>query len=606
MRRYLIAEQVAIIVALIIAIAPQLPTPMLEGQATYPYPPVEGDSWVYAQGDVEEDGSFTHTHNIYLNISRGADGTYILWERSESILLEGYESYANYTILSNWSVINYIESVLSIAAEYKPPVPYVFHPRSPSDRMSINSSLTLYVETPNGTIVMKGSQATSYIVNGTTWIVYNNTKIQAYVVQEYTEVSLANIEYNISTTSITRGAYIINNSFKLPFVWEFTIETSYSNGEQITYTSKMILQSYRITPDPLAYATQRPSGANTTTTVSLATTAKEATTSKPTETYTTAPSPTSTISTNTTIQAYNLLIIVSRIGNYSGQEMPIRIRIQNLVNGETVALVEINRTYSIKLPSSTYVISIEELEGKGGDGAYFYRFVEWKIPVDGSSRTSQDPSIQMRLDRDLAITIVVEVYIKQQGAVAPVQTQPGTTTTAAARGNITTAAANFTRTQAAVETLTTARAPIYGSGETEAPKTSLEAPEKPWYSNPIIVGSIAGGGVVALAATMVLRRRGVSRRARAYVSSKGREEHREADALNMPRYMQPPPTPQPATAGTNLKICGRCGASNPLQARFCRQCGAEFSEPQELKLCPHCGAPTKQGARFCPRCGSPI
>ena len=184
MRRYPIAEQIAIIVALIIAIAPHFPTQLLEGQATYPYPPVEGDSWVYALGNVEEDGSFTHTHNIYLNISRGAGGTYILWERSENILLGGYESYANYTILSNWSVINYRAPSLSIAVEYKPPVPYVFHPRSPSDRMSINSSLTLYVETPNGTIVMRGSQSTSYIVNGTTWIVYNNTKIQAYVVQE--------------------------------------------------------------------------------------------------------------------------------------------------------------------------------------------------------------------------------------------------------------------------------------------------------------------------------------------------------------------------------------------------------------------------------------
>jgi RNA polymerase subunit RPABC4/transcription elongation factor Spt4 len=600
MRRYPIAEQIAIIVALIIAIAPHFPTQLLEGQATYPYPPVEGDSWVYALGNVEEDGSFTHTHNIYLNISRGAGGTYILWERSENILLGGYESYANYTILSNWSVINYRAPGLSIAVEYKPPVPYVFHPRSPSDRMSINSSLTLYVETPNGTIVMRGSQSTSYIVNGTTWIVYNNTKIQAYVVQEYTEITLANTEYNISTTSITRGAYIINNSFKLPFVSEFTTETSYSSGEQTTYTNKMILQNHRITPDPLTTTTQKPTRTANTTTVAPPTTTATTTT----ETYTSSPSPTSTTPTNTVGQMHNLLIIVSRIGNYSGSDIPVKIRIQNLATGETVALVGINRTYSIRLPSSTYVISIEELEGRGGDGAYYYRFAEWKIPVDGSSRTSQDPSIQVRLDRDLAITIVVEVYIKQQGAVAPAQTQPGTTTTAAARGNITTAASNFTRTQAAVETLTTARAPIYGGGETEAPKTSLEAPEKPWYSNPIIVGSIAGGGAVALAATMVLRRRSVSRRA--YVSSKGREEHRETDALNMPRYMQPPPTPQPATAGTSLKICSRCGASNPLQARFCKQCGAEFSEPQELKLCPHCGSPTKQGARFCPRCGSPI
>ncbi len=607
MRKYLLAKQIAIIIALIISIAPHLPTQLLEGQATYPYPPVEGDSWVYAFGDVEEDGSFTHTHNIYLDISRGTGGTYILWERSESVMLEGYESYANYTILSNWSVINYRMPDLSIAIEYRPPVPYVFHPRSPNDRMSINSSLTLYLETPNGTMVMKGSQATSYAVNGTTWIIYNDTMIQAYVVQQYTMISLVNMEYNISTTTITRGAYIINNSFKLPFVSEFTTETSYSSGEQITSTSKMILQSYRITPDPLVPATQKPSDTNTTTTASPTTTAKEVTTPTPTETYTSVPSPTATIPANTIVQTYNLLIIVSKIGNYSGPDVPVRIRIQNLANGDTVALVRINGTYSIKLPSSTYVLSIEELEGRGGDGAYYYRFVEWKIPVDGASKTYQDPLIQVKLDRDLAITIIVEVYIKSQSKVTPAQTQTGVITTA--RDTTTTTAPNLTRTQtAAVEPLTTARSPIYGGGETGAPQIPLEAPEKPWYSNPIIIGSIAGGGAAALAAAIVLRRR-----------NNKQGGYREIDVLDKTKHAQQPPAPHSASAqsgrelpqagqpsGASLQICSRCGASNPLQARFCRQCGAELLASKDAKSCPRCGASIKQGARFCPRCGSPI
>jgi hypothetical protein len=63
--------------------------------------------------------------------------------------------------------------------------------------------------------------------------------------------------------------------------------------------------------------------------------------------------------------------------------------------------------------------------------------------------------------------------------------------------------------------------------------------------------------------------------------------------------------------------CSSCRYENPLDARFCEQCGspldtvaeAASSTAQEAvvsSVCPTCGAQRRPGARFCEQCASPL
>ena len=81
------------------------------------------------------------------------------------------------------------------------------------------------------------------------------------------------------------------------------------------------------------------------------------------------------------------------------------------------------------------------------------------------------------------------------------------------------------------------------------------------------------------------------------------------------------------------KVCPKCGADNPDDAKFCAQCGYKFEEKQEttkvevvpkakskkdtvekytLKedtgyvICPHCGARNPKYAKYCFMCGKPL
>ncbi|MEM1606298.1 MAG: zinc ribbon domain-containing protein [Fervidicoccaceae archaeon] len=611
------------LIFLIASIYPQLPMISPEAQRGYPYPPVVGDSWVYTVGDVGEDGSFTETGTLSINITSRAGGDlYILRETSEGFI---GESYSEYTISGNWSIINQSIPLYSTNIEYRPPAPYIYHPRSSSDSFAINTSITLYTETPNGTMVMRGIQSISYSVVNTTWIVFKGVKIQAYVVHENIRITVSNPEYNVTSESITDGYYIINNSFKLYFVAQFTTETTYPDGSQYSSTTKAILQSYSLTPDPLATTqtttAQETRTSPTTTTRITTTTTAEATTTRTTRTTETTTTPIQTTTQAGYGQAYTLLISIARMGNYSGPDIPLRIRIQNLATGETIASVEVSKTYSLRLPPSTYVISIEDLSG-GGGGAY-YRFLEWRISVDGSSRSSQDPSIQIRLDRDTVITAVFEFYTLQQGVggsqqVTQTQTQRTTTATTAVITNTT---AMRTAAQPPVPQQTT-RPPAIGGGETGASLPPMESPQQPWYSSPLVIGSIAGGGAAALAAFIVLRRRASGKPLGGGYHGGGSEymqtRPEQATAPQTPQAMQQTAiTAQPAQPGqpvAGYKICQRCGTQNPEQARFCRRCGerlpdipASPAQPvQGGKVCPRCGATARQEARFCPRCGSQL
>jgi ribosomal protein L40E len=307
------------------------------------------------------------------------------------------------------------------------------------------------------------------------------------------------------------------------------------------------------------------------------------------------------------------------MGNYTGPDIPIRIRIQNLVSGQTIAEVGVNRTYSIRLPSSTYIISIENLEGRSSDGYTYYRFMEWRISEDSSTRVSRDPSIRISINRDTVITIILEIYTLQ-AQPKTTTTQPGTTsantTTPIAGG--TTRSPGDTRPQITTQP----RPPLQGGGETGAPEPVIGTQQQPWYSSPVIIGSIAGGAT-AIAALLVIRRRMLKR---PIISDEG-PSIRGRGGTGSPSYpsqpQQLPPSPQPSSTTSPMtggvvagqgsthsssKICPSCGAPNPVSAKFCKQCGTQLpSLPSaEGMMCPYCGASVKRGARFCPRCGSSL
>jgi len=49
------------------------------------------------------------------------------------------------------------------------------------------------------------------------------------------------------------------------------------------------------------------------------------------------------------------------------------------------------------------------------------------------------------------------------------------------------------------------------------------------------------------------------------------------------------------------KVCSKCGAAMPLNAKFCFECGNPFE-----RKCPSCGTVLADGAKFCPECGQKV
>ncbi|HXG94554.1 MAG TPA: SPFH domain-containing protein [Blastocatellia bacterium] len=53
--------------------------------------------------------------------------------------------------------------------------------------------------------------------------------------------------------------------------------------------------------------------------------------------------------------------------------------------------------------------------------------------------------------------------------------------------------------------------------------------------------------------------------------------------------------------------CAKCGAQNPVGAKFCLNCGAPQQAPQAATTpCPNCGQPVQQGSKFCNNCGTSL
>ncbi|MGQ9642087.1 MAG: zinc ribbon domain-containing protein [Candidatus Bathycorpusculaceae bacterium] len=52
-------------------------------------------------------------------------------------------------------------------------------------------------------------------------------------------------------------------------------------------------------------------------------------------------------------------------------------------------------------------------------------------------------------------------------------------------------------------------------------------------------------------------------------------------------------------------ICLKCGGKNPVENKFCGQCGQAFYPPPQI-TCPKCSAKMPSNMNFCGRCGSPL
>ncbi len=53
------------------------------------------------------------------------------------------------------------------------------------------------------------------------------------------------------------------------------------------------------------------------------------------------------------------------------------------------------------------------------------------------------------------------------------------------------------------------------------------------------------------------------------------------------------------------KKCPKCGSNVPVSAKFCPNCGYDFSS-EDTMTCPYCGAKIPKNSKFCPNCGKPL
>jgi len=54
-----------------------------------------------------------------------------------------------------------------------------------------------------------------------------------------------------------------------------------------------------------------------------------------------------------------------------------------------------------------------------------------------------------------------------------------------------------------------------------------------------------------------------------------------------------------------LIICLKCGSKNPIENKFCNQCGQAFYPPPQIQ-CPRCNAMMPKNMNFCGICGLPL
>ncbi len=55
----------------------------------------------------------------------------------------------------------------------------------------------------------------------------------------------------------------------------------------------------------------------------------------------------------------------------------------------------------------------------------------------------------------------------------------------------------------------------------------------------------------------------------------------------------------------DTKVCPKCGTTVPKSAKFCPNCGFDFTSLDTIK-CPYCGATIPKNSKFCPNCGKSL
>lgn len=72
-------------------------------------------------------------------------------------------------------------------------------------------------------------------------------------------------------------------------------------------------------------------------------------------------------------------------------------------------------------------------------------------------------------------------------------------------------------------------------------------------------------------------------------------------ASQMPGMMAPGAQAQQQ----QTKPCPKCGTMNPVNMKFCGNCGADTTVAAGSKPCIKCGKPVPPGLKFCGECGAP-
>ena len=178
-----------------------------------------------------------------------------------------------YTLYPDWGVkeerwfTGYGETIVYT---YKQPLPFAFivHPRSPQDSGSITAVADKYRESSSGRIYLGNvTYNLRYYVNGTIQVDFKGIKVPAYIVVESIDYKEYDVEQGYSSGSL-KLIYLINNDFKLPFIYQFV-----ENIEGIDIvSSKEELKDYKLDPDPIAKYRGTTTYTTTTTTTGTTTT----------------------------------------------------------------------------------------------------------------------------------------------------------------------------------------------------------------------------------------------------------------------------------------------------------------------------------------------
>ena len=133
---------------------------------------------------------------------------------------------------SKWGikVIPLGENVKSDNVTFNPPLPLVFHPTSPSDKVELDIEAKTYID---GELVGTSKIKVLLSVINETKYVYKDVEIPVYLVNETQVIPMEDYEDIIIETF-----YYINNDFKLPFKIDEEEQT-------------LVLESHKLDPDPL-------------------------------------------------------------------------------------------------------------------------------------------------------------------------------------------------------------------------------------------------------------------------------------------------------------------------------------------------------------------